>query len=137
MSSLQISKREVDGVLILDLNGPITIGQGNIDLHRSIRALIEQDHKRILLNLAKVTYIDSSGLGELVAGFTSVEKNGGEIKMVNLTDRVTELMMITKLLTVFDVYDDEKTAISKFKPDPEDLETSPLEPVASKANSIA
>ena len=137
MSSLKISKREIDGIIIVDLDGPITLGQDNIDLHHTIRALIEQDQKRILLNLAKVTYIDSSGLGELVAGFTSVEKNGGEMKLLNLTDRVTELMMITKLLTVFDVYDDEQTAIGSYKTDAEKVATGPLDGSSARANSIA
>jgi|SRR5215213_2928182 len=136
MSSLQISKRNADGVLILDLKGPITIGEGNIDLHRMIRSLVEQNEKRILLNLADVTYIDSSGLGELVAGYTSVERNGGEMKMINLTKRVTELMMITKLLTVFDVFEDEATAIKSFAADEEKVETGPLDAPA-RANSVA
>jgi anti-sigma B factor antagonist len=136
MSSLQISKRNADGVLVLDLTGPITIGEGNIDLHRMIRSLVEQNEKRILLNLGDVTYIDSSGLGELVAGYTSVERNGGEMKMVNLTKRVTELMMITKLLTVFDVFDDEATAIKSFAADEEKVETGPLDAPA-RANSVA
>jgi anti-sigma B factor antagonist len=136
MSSLQISKRNADGVLVLDLKGPITIGEGNIDLHRMIRSLVEQNEKRILLNLGDVTYIDSSGLGELVAGYTSVERNGGEMKMVNLTKRVTELMMITKLLTVFDVFDDEATAIKSFAADEEKVETGPLDAPA-RANSVA
>jgi anti-sigma B factor antagonist len=136
MSSLQISKRTVDGVLVLDLKGPITIGEGNIDLHRMIRSLVEQNEKRILLNLGDVTYIDSSGLGELVAGYTSVERNGGEMKMINLTKRVTELMMITKLLTVFDVFDDEPAAIKSFAADEEKVETGPLDAPA-RANSVA
>jgi len=137
MSALKISRREVRGVVVLDLNGPIALGQGNIDLHRELRSLIEQDQKRVLLNLAKVSYIDSSGLGELVAGFASIEKNGGEMKMVNLTDRVSELMMITKLLTVFDVFDDEQSAIESFPTSAGDLDTGPLESGGTRANSIA
>ena len=136
MSSLQIFKRSVDGVMILDLKGPIRIGEGNLDLHRVISSLVEQNEKRILLNLADVTYVDSSGLGELVAGYTSIEKNGGEMKLINLTDRVTELMMITKLLTVFDVFDNEPEAIKSFEPDAEKVKTEPLGIPVAKASSI-
>jgi anti-sigma B factor antagonist len=136
MSSLQIFKRSVDGVMILDLKGPIRIGEGNLDLHRVISSLVEQNERRILLNLANVTYIDSSGLGELVAGYTSIEKNGGEMKLINLTDRVTELMMITKLLTVFDVFDNESEAIKSFAPDAEKVKTEPLGIPVAKASSI-
>jgi anti-sigma B factor antagonist len=136
MSSLQIFKRSVDGVMILDLKGPIRIGEGNLDLHRVISSLVEQNEKRILLNLADVTYVDSSGLGELVAGYTSIEKNGGEMKLINLTDRVTELMMITKLLTVFDVFDNEAEAIKSFVPDAEKVKTEPLGIPVAKASSI-
>jgi anti-sigma B factor antagonist len=115
MSSLSITKRTVDGVVVLDLKGSIHIGEGNIDLHRTLRSLIEQNERAVLLNLAEVKSIDSSGLGELVAGYSTLEKNGGELKLLNLTDRVKELMMITKLLTVFDVYDNEATAIASFQ----------------------
>ena len=99
MSSLSITKRTVDGVVVLDLKGSIHIGEGNIDLHRTLRSLIEQNERAVLLNLAEVKSIDSSGLGELVAGYSTLEKNGGELK----------------LLTVFDVYDNEATAIASFQ----------------------
>jgi anti-sigma B factor antagonist len=114
MSSLTITKREVGGVVILDLVGSIHIGEGNIDLHRTLRSLIEQDERHVVLNLANVKSIDSSGLGELVAGYTTLEKNGGELKLLKLTERVKELMMITKLLTVFDSYEDETMAVESF-----------------------
>jgi anti-sigma B factor antagonist len=117
MSNLTITRRPVDGVVILDLAGKIRLGEGNLDLHRTLRSLVEQDEKKVLLNLAEVSSIDSSGLGELVAGYTTLEKSGGELKLLSLTERVSELMMITKLLTVFDVYDDEALAIASFKPD--------------------
>lgn len=115
MSDLTISKRMADGIVILDLAGKIRLGDSNLDLHRTLRSLVEQNQKRVLLNLADVTNIDSSGLGELVAGYTTLERNGGELKLLKLTERVTELMMITKLLTVFDVYDDETEAIASFE----------------------
>ena len=125
MSDLTITKRPVGGVVILDLAGKIRLGEGNIDLHRSLRSLVEQNETKVLLNLADVSTIDSSGLGELVAGYTTLEKNGGELKLLNLTERVTELMVITKLLTVFDVYEDEAIALASFKPDIEKI-TGPL-----------
>ena len=127
MSQLTMTKRHAGDVVILDLAGDICLGKGNIFLQQSLRALVEQTEKKVLLNLAKVSYIDSSGLGELVAGYTTMEKNGGELKLLNLTDRVTELMMITKLLTVFDVFENEATAISAFTRDSRDLTTGPLD----------
>src|SRR5689334_11825963 len=121
MSKLTMTKRSADrGIAIIDLSGDITLGGGNIFLKQTLRSLAEQNEKKVLLNLSNVTYIDSSGLGELVAGYTSVSKSGGELKLLNLTDRVKDLMMITKLLTVFDTYDDEATAIAAFKTDADD-----------------
>jgi anti-sigma B factor antagonist len=118
MSTLTITKRMVGEVIVLDLTGKVHIGEGNLDLHRTLRSLVEQNGKQVLINLAGVTSIDSSGLGELVAGYTTLEKNGGELKLLKLTERVKELMMITKLLTVFEAFDDEATAIASFKPQP-------------------
>jgi anti-sigma B factor antagonist len=112
-----MTKRSREGVTILDLSGDIQMGQGNAYLHRTLHSLIDEGTKKVLVNLAKISYIDSSGLGELVSGFTTMEKAGGELKLLNLTQRVSELMMITKLLTVFDSFDDEQTAIASFGPD--------------------
>ena len=114
MSTLNISTRHAGNVAIVDLNGQIRLGETNINLHNAIKKLVEEGEKDIVLNLAGVTHIDSSGLGELVAGFTTVERNGGQMKLVNLSDRVIDLMTITKLLTVFDVFEDERTAIESF-----------------------
>jgi len=136
MSDLTITKRSVSGVVILDLAGKIRLGEGNIDLHRSLRSLVEQNEKKVLLNLALVSSIDSSGLGALVAGYTTLEKSGGELKLLKLTDRVTELMMITKLLTVFDVYEDEATAVASFKPDLEMI-TQPLDEEVAINEAVA
>ncbi|HYJ92197.1 MAG TPA: STAS domain-containing protein [Pyrinomonadaceae bacterium] len=128
MSKLTMTKRAADrGIAIIDLSGDITLGGGNIFLKQTLRSLAEQNEKKVLLNLSNVTYIDSSGLGELVAGYTSVSKSGGELKLLNLTDRVKDLMMITKLLTVFDAYDDEATAIAAFKTDADDYTTGQLD----------
>jgi anti-sigma B factor antagonist len=117
MKNLKITERRSNGVVILDLEGNIRLGDGSIDFRQHIRQLVQDGEKRILLNLESIAYVDSSGLGELVAGFTSVQKIGGEIKLVHLTRRVNELMMITKLLTVFDIYDNEAEALRSFKPE--------------------
>jgi|SRR5215204_4925495 len=116
MNNLNISERRSGNVIVLDLQGDIRLGAGNIELHNILRGLVEKGEKRILLNLANVSHIDSSGLGELVAGYTTLQKNGGELKILRLTERVHELMVITKLLTVFDVFDDEREAVESFSP---------------------
>lgn len=136
MSNLTITKRHAGGVAILDLAGKIRLGEGNLDLHRSLRSLVEQNEKKVLLNLAEVSSIDSSGLGELVAGYATLERSGGELKLLNLTERVNELMVITKLLTVFDVFEDEALAISSFKPDLERT-TQPLDEEVATKQAIA
>ena len=115
MNNLNITERRNGSVTVLDLQGNIRLGEGNIELHNILRFLVEKGERRILLNLADVSYIDSSGLGELVAGFTTLQKNGGELKILRLTERVRELMVITKLLTVFDVFDNEQEAIDSFQ----------------------
>lgn len=114
MNNLNITERRNGNVTVLDLQGNIRLGEGNIELHNILRFLVEKGERRILLNLANVTNIDSSGLGELVAGYTTLQRNGGELKILRLTERVHELMMITKLLTVFDVFDDETEAVNSF-----------------------
>jgi anti-sigma B factor antagonist len=114
MSNLNITERRSDSVVILDLQGKIKLGAGNQELHQSLRSLVEKGEKKVLLNLAEVSGIDSSGLGELIAGYATLQKNGGDLKLLNLTERVSELMMITKLLTVFEVFDDEAQAIESF-----------------------
>ena len=114
MSNLNITTRRAGPVVILDLAGQIRLGETNINLHKAVRELVDSGEKKVLLNLAEVTTIDSSGLGELVAGHATLEKNGGEMKLLHLTDRVAELMMITKLLTVFDVFENEEIAVASF-----------------------
>jgi anti-sigma B factor antagonist len=112
--SLKSSTRQVDGVTILDLSGRITLGEGSVILRDTIRELIGKGDKKILLNLGDVTYIDSSGIGELVSAFTAVRKESGELKLLNLTKKVHDLLQITKLYTVFDIKDDEATAIAAY-----------------------
>ncbi len=114
MNNLAITERRNGPVTVLDLSGNIRLGEGNIELHNILRLLVEKGERKVLLNLANVTYIDSSGLGELVAGYTTLQKNGGELKLLNLTERVNELMVITKLLTVFDVFENEADAVRSF-----------------------
>jgi anti-sigma B factor antagonist len=114
MSNLKITTRRSGPVVIVDLDGQIRLGATNIDLHKTVHDLVAAGERNVLLNLARVDHIDSSGLGELVAGHATLEKNDGEMKLLNLTDRVVELMMITKLLTVFDVFDNEEAAVASF-----------------------
>jgi anti-sigma B factor antagonist len=125
MSNLTITQRRSGPVVILDLVGQIRIGQSNLNLHKTLRDLVHSGEMLILLNLEEVSTIDSSGLGELIAGFATLEKAGGELKLLKLTERVTELMMITKLLTVFDVYDSEAKAVADFTTP--DKTTQPLD----------
>lgn len=112
--TMKASTRQVDGVTIIDLSGRITLGEGSVVLRDTIRDSVSRGQKKILLNLGDVTYIDSSGIGELVSAFTSVRNQGGELKLLNLTKKVHDLLQITKLYTVFDIKDDEAAAISAF-----------------------
>src|SRR5438094_7075076 len=108
------STRLVGGVTIVDLSGRIVLGEGSAGLRDLLRKLVSEGIKKILLNLRNVDYIDSSGLGELVSAFTSMRSQGGELKLLNLTKRVRALLQITKLLTVFDITDDEATSVKSF-----------------------
>ena len=114
MAELNINERQAGDVTVLDMSGKITIGEGSVALRTAIRRLLEEGKKRILLNLAQVSYIDSSGIGELVSSFTAVKKEGGTLKLLKLTQKIQDLLAITKLLTVFDTYDEEATALSSF-----------------------
>jgi anti-sigma B factor antagonist len=112
--TMKTSSRQIDGVTVLDLSGRITLGEGSVILRDTIRDLIGRGERKILLNLGDVTYIDSSGIGELVSAFTTVRNQGGELKLLNLTKKVHDLLQITKLYTVFDIKDDEASAIKSF-----------------------
>ena len=112
--SMKASNRQVDGVAVVDMSGRITLGEGSVVLRDTIRDLVGKGQKKILLNLGDVTYIDSSGIGELVSAFTAVRREGGELKLLNLTKKVHDLLQITKLYTVFDIKDDEASAIKAF-----------------------
>jgi len=113
--ALTIASREVDGVTVLDLNGRITLGEGSVQLREAIRDLISKGARTILLNMGDVNYIDSSGLGELVSAYTTAKNQSASVKLLNLTKKVKDVLQLTKLYTVFDVYEDEASAISSFK----------------------
>ena len=112
--NMTTSTRQVGGVTIVDMKGRIVLGEESAALRELVRDLLSKDHKKILLNLGDVEYIDSSGLGSLVSAFTSVRKQGGELKLLNLTNKVEGVMQVTKLYTVFDIMDDEAVALKSF-----------------------
>jgi anti-sigma B factor antagonist len=113
--SLQATAREAHGVIIIDLSGRITLGEGSALLREMIREHLQKGQVRIILNLGDVNYIDSSGIGELVSGFTTTKSRGGELKLLNLTSKVHDLIQITRLFTVFDIHTDERTAANSFR----------------------
>ncbi len=115
MAELNIRERQAGDVTILDMEGKITIGEGSVAVRSAVRRLLEEGKKKILLNLAAVGYVDSSGIGELVSSFTTINREGGQLKLLNLTQKIQDLLAITKLLTVFDVYEDEAAALNSFK----------------------
>src|SRR5215216_4242578 len=114
MAQLNINERQAGDVTILDLSGKITIGEGSVQLREAVRRLLDDGKKNILLNLGDVSYVDSSGIGELVSSYTTVGINGGHLKLLNLTKKIQDLLMITKLLTVFQTYDNEQEAVASF-----------------------
>jgi len=111
---MQIEERTVGDVVVLDLKGKITLGEGDELLKDKVNSLVNQGRKKVVLNLAEVPYIDSAGLGEVVRTFTTVSRQGGSLKLLNLTKRITDLLSITKLLTVFETYDSESDAVRSF-----------------------
>jgi anti-sigma B factor antagonist len=112
--SVKLSTRQVGDVSVVDVAGRITLGEGSSALRDLLKDMVGKGQKKILLNLGEVTYIDSSGIGELVSAFTSIANQGGQLKLLNLAKRVKDLLQITKLYTVFDVHDDEAGAIRSF-----------------------
>jgi anti-sigma B factor antagonist len=112
--SVKLTTRQVGEVTVVDAVGRITLGEGASTFRDNIRDLAANGHKKLLLNLAEISYIDSSGIGELVSGFTTVANQGGTVKLLNLTKRVQDLLQITKLYTVFEVFDDEAKAVRSF-----------------------
>ena len=112
--SVKLSTRQVGNVTVIDVAGRITLGEGSSVILDAIRDQTAKGNKKILLNLSNVSYIDSLGIGELVAGFTSVANAGGTVKLLGLTKHVKDVLQITKLYTVFEVFDDEETALRSF-----------------------
>jgi anti-sigma B factor antagonist len=112
--SVKLTTRQVGDVTVVDGVGRITLGDGASTFRDTIRNLAASGHKKLLLNLAEVSYIDSSGIGEMVSGFTTVTSQGGQVKLLNLTTKVKDLLQITKLYTVFEVFDDETAAVRSF-----------------------
>jgi anti-sigma B factor antagonist len=115
MAELNIKERQAGDVTIFDMDGKITIGEGSVALRAAIRRVLEEGKTKILLNLAGVGYVDSSGIGELVSSYTAIGKEAGQLKLLNLTQKIEDLLAITKLLTVFDTYDSESEALTSYK----------------------
>jgi anti-sigma B factor antagonist len=112
---LTINQRELEGTTILDLGGQITIALGSTQFRDAIRRLLDRQKKRVLLNFAEIQYVDSSGIGELVSAYTTLNNQGGQLKLLNLPKRIRDLLRITKLLTVFETFEDEASALRSFK----------------------
>ena len=127
MSGITIEERIARGVTIIDISGKVALGETNRQLHESIKHLVSEGKTQIIINLAKVTHIDSSGLGELVGGYTTLKAAGGALKLANVNDRVTSLMTITKLYTVFEIFDNELDAINSFDVKAVATTTGPLD----------
>jgi anti-sigma B factor antagonist len=111
---MHIEQRSVGDITIIDMSGKMTLGEGDELLRDKVNSLIQQGQKRIVLNLAQVPYIDSAGLGEIVRTYTTVSRNGGSLKLLNLTKRIQDLLSITKLLTVFETFESEADAVRSF-----------------------
>ena len=115
MASLSIKDRQAGDVTILDLSGKITIGEGSVQLREAVRRMLDEGKKKLLLNLGDVSYVDSSGIGELVSSYTTTGNNGGQLKLLNQTKKIHDLLTSTKLVTVFETPDNEDTAVASFK----------------------
>ena len=113
---MDIKERVVEGVSVLDISGKIVLGEGDLQVRDRIKDLLADGQRNILLNLGDVSYIDSAGLGALIGSYTTVKREGGQLKLVNLTKRIKDLLAITKLITVFDTYEKEGDALSSYKP---------------------
>jgi anti-sigma B factor antagonist len=115
MAELEVKERQAGDVTILDLSGSVRIGDGAIALRDAVRNQINTGKTKVLLNLAGVNYMDSTGVGELIANYTTLSRDGGQLKLLNLTDKIQNLLVITKLLTVFDAFDNEAEALGSFR----------------------
>ncbi|MEV0975175.1 STAS domain-containing protein [Microtetraspora glauca] len=115
MPQLTLTERRNGDVTVIDAAGKIAIGDGSVHLRESVRNLLDNGHNKILLNLGGISYVDSSGIGELISSYTTTNNHGGQLKLVNLTRKIQDLLMITKLLTVFETYDNEEEAVQSFR----------------------
>ncbi len=113
--AINVTVREVSPAMVVDVSGQITLGEGSALLRKTVRELLEGGHRKILLNLGDVNYIDSAGIGELVSGYSTAKRQSGELKLLNLSKRVRDLLQLTKLYTVFDVHTDEHAAVVSFR----------------------
>ena len=113
---MKVASRQVDGTIVVDLSGRITLGESTAEIRDTVKELADKGHKHIVLNLAQVSYIDNAGFDELVSTATDLRKQGGELKLLNLSDRVRDKLQITKLYTTFDVLDNEAKAVVSFTP---------------------
>ena len=118
--SLTLNTRRVNGVTVVDVSGRVTLGDGSTELRNAIRKILSEGQKSILLNLAELTYLDSSGIGVLVSSFATLRSQQGQLKLIHLAGRVKDLLLITKLYTVFEVFDDEAVAIDSFSETPQE-----------------
>jgi anti-sigma B factor antagonist len=130
--SLVVDTRQAGDVTILEVSGRITLGDGARTLRNAILAMVRDGRQKILISLANVTFIDSSGLGVLVSAFATQTNRGGDLKLLNVTSRVKDLLLITKLYTVFDVFDEENTALRSFAPRPAEEPVSTANAVGEK-----
>ncbi len=112
---MKIETRTIGDIKVLDCSGKITLGEGTMTVRNTVRDILKSDGKKIILNLGDVNYIDSSGIGELVSTYTTVTNSGGQLKLLNLTKKIQELLAITKLLTVFQVFENEQAALASFR----------------------
>jgi anti-sigma B factor antagonist len=115
MAELDVKERQAGDVTILDLSGEVRIGDASVALREAMRKLVDSGKTKVLLNLGGVKYMDSTGIGELIANYTTLSRKGGQLKLLNLTERIQNLLVITKLLTVFDSYDNEAEALKSFQ----------------------
>jgi len=129
MDNLTLNQRRAGDVVVLDLAGRITLGNLDRPLPNALQRLVAEGERNLILDLSKITYIDSTGLGELVAGYSTLKRNGGRLALLNLSDRVMDLMTITKLYTVFDIYDNEAQAVESFE--------TPVTPQATPVINLA
>jgi anti-sigma B factor antagonist len=111
---MKFSTRKAGDVIVIDVDGKILLGEGDVEIKHAVDDLLKQGHKKILLNLAKVPYLDSAGLGEIIRCFTALRKSGGHFKLLSPNERIKDLLSITKLMNVFDCYDNESAAITSF-----------------------